>query len=341
MTSLPDYITALLLAAFVGTLPVHSQVCGNHQYRAKSGFCCKLCPAGRFLEKECPTQGSTSICEACPAGFFTAIDNYSEKCFKCQPCESDEVEVSPCSASSDRVCTCMPEFYKPEGEHFCRPQATTADFQVSDGATLPIAIGGAVGGVCLLVAAAVACYFLMRKRRRRAKKSPVSCNIPMEVMENVSASRQDNIVNNQAQHEPLLHDVVCSNGIVSQLVPPTDYSRYNIPVTEEDLMEIHKARADSSAVAFVNVMRNAGLPERVIERIQHDYKNNVEEQNYKMLFEWLQVMGRKATCAALLKAMDECRLHKLSEDCQKKFDEIIERKGLQKCAKNDDDDEDG
>ncbi|CAN0122282.1 unnamed protein product [Lampetra fluviatilis] len=111
-------------------------------------------------------------------------------------------------------------------------------------------------------------------------------------------------------------------------------------IGKEHLMEIYKARADSSAVAFVNVMRNAGLPERVIERIQHDYKN-VEEQNYKMLFEWLQVMGRKDTCAALLKAMDECRLHKLSEDCQNKFDEIIERKGLKKCAKNDDDDEDG
>ncbi|CAN0122231.1 unnamed protein product [Lampetra planeri] len=334
MTSLPDYITALLLAAFVGTLPVHSEDCGSRQYRSKGGFCCKLCPAGRFLEKECLPQGSTSICEACPSGFFTAIDNYSEKCFKCKPCELDEVEVSPCSASSDRVCTCMPEFYKPEGEHFCRPQATTADVPASDGSTLPIAIGGAIGGVCLLVAA-VACYFLMRKRRRRA--IPVSCNIQME---NVSASKRDNIVNNQAQHEPLLRNVVC-NGTVSQLVQPTDYSRYNIPVTEEDLMEIHKARADSSAVAFVNVMRNAGLPERVIERIQHDYKNNVEEQNYKMLFEWLQVMGRKATCAALLKAMDECRLHKLSEDCQKKFDEIIERKGLQNCAKNDDDDEDG
>ncbi|XP_078740604.1 tumor necrosis factor receptor superfamily member 6-like isoform X2 [Lampetra fluviatilis] len=335
MTRLPDYITALLLAAFVGTLPVHSEDCGSRQYRSKGGFCCKLCPAGRFLEKECPTQGSTSNCEACPGGFFTAIENYSEKCFKCKPCELDEVEVSPCSASSDRVCTCMPEFYKPEGEHFCRPQATTADFQVSDGSTLPIAIGGAVGGVCLLIAAAVACYFLMRKRRRR--DIPVSCNVPMEVMENVSASRQDNIVNNQAQHEPLLHDVVCSNGIVSQLVQPTDYSRYNIPVTEEHLVEIHKARADSSAVAFVNVMRNAGLPETDVERIQHDYKNNVEEQNYKMLYKWLQVKGRKATFAALLKAMDECRLHKLSEDCQKRFDEI-----LKKYAKNDDDDdEDG
>ncbi|XP_078740598.1 tumor necrosis factor receptor superfamily member 23-like [Lampetra fluviatilis] len=162
MTSLPDYITALLLAAFVLCSGTKAD-CPQGQYRASPGLCCLLCDAGTFKIEDCSTEGGYAHCLSCSDGKYTDGDNQEPWCLTCTVCGQNEVIQRDCKATQNRKCVCDAGFYRPKNGDPCQEKSL---FQASDGANLLIAISGAVGGVCLLVAALI-CYFLMRKYWRR------------------------------------------------------------------------------------------------------------------------------------------------------------------------------
>lgn len=73
---------------------------------------CDKCPAGTHVSEHC-TNTSLRVCSRCPAGTFTRHENGIEKCHDCsQPCPGLMVEKLPCSALTDRECTCPPGMFQ-------------------------------------------------------------------------------------------------------------------------------------------------------------------------------------------------------------------------------------
>lgn len=73
---------------------------------------CDKCPAGTYVSEHC-TNTSLRVCSSCPAGTFTRHENGIEKCHDCsQPCPGLMVEKLPCSALTDRECTCPPGMFQ-------------------------------------------------------------------------------------------------------------------------------------------------------------------------------------------------------------------------------------
>ncbi|XP_056097785.1 tumor necrosis factor receptor superfamily member 25 [Rhinichthys klamathensis goyatoka] len=71
------------------------------------------CSAG-FFKKE-------NFCVECQADHFSDTVNQLRSCMKCSHCDSgdNEVEVTTCTSTQDRVCVCQPGFYKSGA--FCKP----------------------------------------------------------------------------------------------------------------------------------------------------------------------------------------------------------------------------
>ena len=80
---------------------------------------CDKCPAGTYVSKHC-TNTSLRVCSSCPAGTFTRHENGIEKCHECsQPCPWPMIEKLPCTALTDRECTCPPGMFQSNGT--CAP----------------------------------------------------------------------------------------------------------------------------------------------------------------------------------------------------------------------------
>ncbi|XP_029451913.1 tumor necrosis factor receptor superfamily member 21 isoform X2 [Rhinatrema bivittatum] len=69
---------------------------------------CDKCPAGTYVSKHCK-ENTLRECSPCSPGTFTKHENGIDRCHVCrEPCQRPMVERAPCTALSDRECSCPP-----------------------------------------------------------------------------------------------------------------------------------------------------------------------------------------------------------------------------------------
>ncbi|MBN3308892.1 TNR21 factor, partial [Amia calva] len=82
---------------------------------------CDKCPAGTYVSKHC-TEANLRDCSPCRNGTYTTHENGIERCHPCRkPCRAPFTEKTPCSALSNRECTCPPHFFREKDT--CRPHS--------------------------------------------------------------------------------------------------------------------------------------------------------------------------------------------------------------------------
>ncbi|NXI65376.1 TR10B factor, partial [Anseranas semipalmata] len=75
---------------------------GEDFYRVQdSDYICRKCPA-----EHCEEQNGSSKCLPCKEDEYIEYPNDFPKCLRCRTCREDQVELSPCSATRNRQCTC-------------------------------------------------------------------------------------------------------------------------------------------------------------------------------------------------------------------------------------------
>ncbi|XP_055470688.1 tumor necrosis factor receptor superfamily member 22-like isoform X1 [Psammomys obesus] len=84
--------------------------CGSDEYLSM-GHCCKLCPAGMFVQEHCRIPHTQGQCEKCYQGTFTEAPNGLESCRLCSRCHKDQKIIANCSATSDQKCQCQTQLY--------------------------------------------------------------------------------------------------------------------------------------------------------------------------------------------------------------------------------------
>ncbi|KFP45330.1 Tumor necrosis factor receptor superfamily member 10B, partial [Chlamydotis macqueenii] len=63
-------------------------------------------PAGTYVAGHCEEQNGSRKCLPCRENEFIAYPNDFSRCFSCQTCREDQVELSPCRATSNTQCAC-------------------------------------------------------------------------------------------------------------------------------------------------------------------------------------------------------------------------------------------
>ncbi|XP_023510491.1 tumor necrosis factor receptor superfamily member 22 isoform X1 [Equus caballus] len=101
-------------------VPPGPESCGPDEYWS-AGHCCKLCPAGSFVEEHCRSHHTRGKCTPCDRGTFTAHANGLDSCNVCATCSENEQMVAECTSTRDRTCQCQTgRFYRPPGGlEFC------------------------------------------------------------------------------------------------------------------------------------------------------------------------------------------------------------------------------
>lgn len=92
---------------------VYAKNCTVTEFKStKSGLCCKLCPAGEYMTKEC-TQDAETLCQACPAQYFTSNSNSLPSCQKCSSstCDGGRILKQSCTRTADNQCECPADQY--------------------------------------------------------------------------------------------------------------------------------------------------------------------------------------------------------------------------------------
>ncbi|NWI53162.1 TNR25 factor, partial [Calyptomena viridis] len=76
--------------------------------------CCRLCPAGTYLDKACTSDGNDGVCTTCPVGTFSAQPNTFSRCQACYECDRQAFQsvLSNCSATSNIACGCEPGHFR-------------------------------------------------------------------------------------------------------------------------------------------------------------------------------------------------------------------------------------
>ncbi|KAM6369767.1 tumor necrosis factor receptor superfamily member 10B [Pluvialis apricaria] len=67
---------------------------------------CRKCPAGSYVAHHCEEQNGSSLCLPCKEDEYIEYPNDFSKCLRCWTCREDQVEVSPCRATSNTQCAC-------------------------------------------------------------------------------------------------------------------------------------------------------------------------------------------------------------------------------------------
>ncbi|XP_077430401.1 tumor necrosis factor receptor superfamily member 1B isoform X2 [Vanacampus margaritifer] len=112
-------VTLLVVHTFkVLSLPYHAdsgQKCNNpaQEYLLEAlGLCCKKCPPGRRLTREC-NRTSESVCEPCEREQYMESWNYAPNCFPCAKCKPHKglQFANACSPTAMSKCACRPGMY--------------------------------------------------------------------------------------------------------------------------------------------------------------------------------------------------------------------------------------
>uniref|UniRef100_A0A9L0SZ94 TNFR-Cys domain-containing protein n=1 Tax=Equus caballus TaxID=9796 RepID=A0A9L0SZ94_HORSE len=72
-------------------VPPGPESCGPDEYWS-AGHCCKLCPAGSFVEEHCRSHHTRGKCTPCDRGTFTAHANGLDSCNVCATCSESVLE---------------------------------------------------------------------------------------------------------------------------------------------------------------------------------------------------------------------------------------------------------
>ncbi|XP_072355241.1 tumor necrosis factor receptor superfamily member 21 isoform X2 [Scyliorhinus torazame] len=79
----------------------------HHDRSTGKEIYCNKCPAGTHVAQHC-TSSSLRVCSPCKNGTFTKHENGIDQCHTCRPCVTPMIKKFPCTAFSDRECTCPP-----------------------------------------------------------------------------------------------------------------------------------------------------------------------------------------------------------------------------------------
>ncbi|XP_074856896.1 tumor necrosis factor receptor superfamily member 1A isoform X2 [Carettochelys insculpta] len=86
--------------------------------------CCMRCHAGTYLAEHCQLGSLAPRCLPCPAGTYTAVNNFADKCRSCRRCRSEfqQVTLENCTESKNTVCGCLANQYQTSESDFfqCR-----------------------------------------------------------------------------------------------------------------------------------------------------------------------------------------------------------------------------
>ncbi|KAM6294637.1 tumor necrosis factor receptor superfamily member 10B-like [Aegotheles albertisi] len=87
--------------------PVDPSREGQEFYQVhESALYCRKCPAGTYVAEHCKEQNGSSKCLPCKEDEYIEYPNDFTKCLGCRTCREDQVELSPCRATSDTQCAC-------------------------------------------------------------------------------------------------------------------------------------------------------------------------------------------------------------------------------------------
>ncbi|XP_041044571.1 tumor necrosis factor receptor superfamily member 21 [Carcharodon carcharias] len=85
----------------------HSGKYFHHDRATGEKISCNKCPAGTHVAQHC-TSSTLRVCSPCKNGTFTKHENGIDHCHTCRSCAAPMIEKFPCTAFSDRECTCPP-----------------------------------------------------------------------------------------------------------------------------------------------------------------------------------------------------------------------------------------
>lgn len=69
------------------------------------------CHPGFFKNGSCGPNNTYNLCDSCPNGYYTEINNTHKKCFQCSSCARNNEPKIPCTTSSNVKCGCIKDYY--------------------------------------------------------------------------------------------------------------------------------------------------------------------------------------------------------------------------------------
>ncbi|XP_058029597.1 tumor necrosis factor receptor superfamily member 1A-like isoform X2 [Ahaetulla prasina] len=86
----------------------------GHYLHPNGTHCCIKCHKGTYLSEHCSGPDKAPRCSVCPEGAYMPTENYSQKCFACQPCRTSFQQIIKisCTKSENTVCGCDNNQYK-------------------------------------------------------------------------------------------------------------------------------------------------------------------------------------------------------------------------------------
>ncbi|XP_069733726.1 tumor necrosis factor receptor superfamily member 10B-like [Phaenicophaeus curvirostris] len=322
------------------------QVQDSHLY-------CKKCPAGTYVAEHCKEQNGSSKCLPCKEDEYIEYPNDFPKCLGCRTCREDQVQVSPCQATSNTQCACMNgTFCSPDHPcemcQKCRPRCSKDEVELapctpqsdrqcgpptntfSSSSTMWIVIVVILGTLILVIPLLWFCNCCSAGHMRDL--STKSCGVAdyVESMLTRCQSRRvetnDNDLNQQIDQNLLSP----RRSVTPSALGPegTSYRsgkpRKNlVPVQGKDSIYLLRRSFDIFAQEvpykdWKRFVRALGLKENDIALAEMNDKCSLEPF-FQMLNTWLNEEGKDASVNTLLETLHHINLRGIAEDISSKL----------------------
>ncbi|XP_060580324.1 tumor necrosis factor receptor superfamily member 6-like, partial [Ruditapes philippinarum] len=115
-----DYLGPIILVTCLNSIFGVSVPC-NEKYLAKNGHRCYPCSAGYYKVSDCVIDGEQSRCRPCGKGEYLPTCDNSIQCNVCDLfCHGGQVNIKPCTSTSNLKCQCKDGYYwKTDPHRFC------------------------------------------------------------------------------------------------------------------------------------------------------------------------------------------------------------------------------